>query len=108
MAGRVGWADAATIIPFTLYEHTGKKQILVDQFESMKMWVDFVGTQVSSKSKLGGLWKANSFHFGDWLALDGKKGSNVGGTELTFICSCYYYYSLHIFVNTIEVLKKMD
>lgn len=115
MAGRVGWADAATIIPYKLYEHTGKKQILKDQLESMKMWVDFVGKKVhqSKESELkneddkdyGGLWKADSFHFGDWLALDGQKDSNSGGTELTFICSCHYYYSLKIFVETLSILK---
>lgn len=120
MAGRVGWADAATVIPFKLYEHTGKKQILIDQFESMKMWVDYVGNQVFSSKKpehasksfekddknYGGIWKAESFHFGDWLALDGKKGTNFGGTELTFICSCFYFYSLRIFVDTINILKE--
>ncbi|KAK8884264.1 hypothetical protein M9Y10_043372 [Tritrichomonas musculus] len=114
MAGRVGWADAATIIPMTLYLHTGRKQVLRDQFESMKMWVDFVGQKVFSLKKsnnsmddrnYGGLWKADSFHFGDWLALDGKVGTNVGGTELTYICSCYYYYSLKIFTETIEILN---
>ncbi|OHT05571.1 alpha-L-rhamnosidase [Tritrichomonas foetus] len=102
MAGRVGWADAATVIPFKVYEHTGRKQILEDQYESMKMWVDFVMGQLSSD----GLWEAKTFHFGDWLALDGEKDGNVGGTELSFICSCYFSYSLQNFINVSKVLNK--
>lgn len=37
-----GWADAAVLIPYYMYQLTGNTKILRDQYESMKKWCDFV------------------------------------------------------------------
>ena len=36
------WADAAVIIPWTLYLVYGDKEILLEQYESMKRWIRFM------------------------------------------------------------------
>ena len=38
--GRAGWADAATIVPWAVYESTGSDEALVQQLDSMRRWVD--------------------------------------------------------------------
>lgn len=106
-SGACGWADAATIIPWNMYVFTGNKQILYDQFDSMKAWVDYV-----KKKSHNGLWKAENNYFGDWLALDGPNyrqlnpQGTIGGTELDFICAAYYYRSTTILSKTARVLGK--
>lgn len=37
-----GWADAAVLIPWYMYQMTGNTRILADQYESMKKWCDYV------------------------------------------------------------------
>ncbi len=37
-----GWGDAATIVPVTLYERTGDRELLERQLPSMRAWVDHI------------------------------------------------------------------
>lgn len=42
------WADAATIIPWNVYLHSGDADILRHQYDSMKGWVDYMKRQGGS------------------------------------------------------------
>ena len=53
--------DAATIIPWELYNGYGDKKILETQYESMKAWVRFIEDNSENF-----LWK-KGFQLGDWL-----------------------------------------
>jgi alpha-L-rhamnosidase len=56
------WGDAAVVVPWVLYQRFGDVQILEDQFESMRAWVDLIERIAGP----GRLWEAG-FQFGDWL-----------------------------------------
>jgi alpha-L-rhamnosidase len=102
-AGSSAWGDAATIVPWNVYEIYGDRNILAQQFESMRAWVDFI---LKADESSGGkrLWTVG-FHFGDWLALDGSDpNSPMGGTPEDFIASAYYYYSARFVARTAAVL----
>ncbi|KAK8839328.1 hypothetical protein M9Y10_032263 [Tritrichomonas musculus] len=104
--GMIGWSDAATIIPWNVYVMNGKKQILQDQYDGMKQWVD-----VMKKHIKDGLWDLTYNQFCDWCALDGPNNMfNMhhvyGGTENTFICTTFYYYSLSLTAKAAKVLGK--
>ena len=100
------WGEAATVIPWNVYLHSGDKRILENQFESMKAWVDYIWEADEAD---GGrrLWM-RGFHFGDWLALDNfaHPDSNFGGTDSFFIASAYYYYSASLVTKAAHVLGK--
>jgi alpha-L-rhamnosidase len=56
------WGDAATVVPWTLYQRYGDTGVLADQFDSMRAWVD-------RQAELAGedrVW-SGGFQFGDWL-----------------------------------------
>ncbi|MDN5918319.1 MAG: family 78 glycoside hydrolase catalytic domain, partial [Pseudonocardia sp.] len=56
------WGDAATVVPWTLYERYGDTRVLAEQLPSMRAWVD-------RQTALAGddlLW-SGGFQFGDWL-----------------------------------------
>ncbi|WP_324012472.1 family 78 glycoside hydrolase catalytic domain [Microbacterium sp. JZ37] len=57
-----GWADAATVVPWTLYQAYGDIGVLETQFESMAAWVD----EVTAAAGPDRIWSAG-FQFGDWL-----------------------------------------
>lgn len=91
--GSCAWADAATVIPWTLYQFYGDKALLEEMYPSMKAWADWIRKQ--DVERCGGkyLWTCG-FHFADWLSLDNPdKSSCFGGTENAYVASAYYYYS---------------
>ena len=106
-AGSSGWGDAATIIPWTLWEHYGDPRILKQQYQSMKDWVNFMVQQVEAQNSESLLWDSG-FHFGDWLALDNEPNikSFKGRTEDKFIASIYFHYSATIVGKAAEILES--
>lgn len=92
-AGAAAWSDAATIIPWTLWQVYGDKEMLAEQFPMMKQWVDYIHARVSDN----GLWQTG-FQYGDWLALDIESGSTdrTGGTDKYLVANAYYAYSTRI------------
>src|SRR4051794_27183574 len=57
-----GWGDAATIVPWVVYERTGDAAVLARQFPSMRGWVD----KIAALAGPDRLW-TGGFQFGDWL-----------------------------------------
>ena len=99
-----GWADAATIIPWNMYLAYGDKEILEDQYNSMKAWVGYMVD--SSKNYL---WNTG-FHFGDWLfyrPFDDNDGRSAV-TDKYMIAQCFFANSVQIMINTAKVLGKND
>jgi len=105
--GSAAWGDAATVIPWTLYVNYGDKELLRSQFQTMKGWVDYIkGIDEASGGRR--LW-TEGFHFGDWLALDGKDPkSPFGGTDEYYIASAYYCYSAQLVAKAAEVLGENE
>jgi alpha-L-rhamnosidase len=56
------WGDAATIVPWALYQRTGDRQVLERQWPSMRAWVD----RLADLAGPDRLW-SGGFQFGDWL-----------------------------------------
>ena len=101
------WGDAATVIPWNVYLHTGDRGILLRQYESMKGWVDYMKRE-DDKDGAKRLWLTGT-HYGDWLALDGNvPGGVFGATDPNFIASAYYYYSTKIVAKTARILEKEE
>lgn len=96
------WADAAVIIPWNMYLMYGDKDVLRQQYDSMKGWIDFMTTH--SKDYM---WTF-MMQLGDWVALDAEEGSYFGATPTDLICNAYYAYSTDLFVKTAESLGKEE
>lgn len=97
------WADAVTIIPWTVYEFYGDKDILERSFPMMERYVDNL---IAEDNRRGGNRLYNyGFHLGDWLSQDGIVSSALkAGTNEYFVASCYYYQSVLITSKTASVL----
>ena len=97
--GSAAWSDAATVCPWELYLAYGDPQILKDQFESMKKWVDYITLTTTTQNLPTG-----GEHYGDWLGLDAPSGSYKGSTREEFIASVFYAYSTELVIRTGKVL----
>ena len=82
-------------MPWTLYQVYGDKQILAQQYESMKTWVDYITRQCGEN----GLWQTG-FQYGDWLGLDSEscalQDERKGATDDYFAANVCYLWSLDI------------
>lgn len=94
------WSDAATVIPWTVYQVFGDKRVLEDQYESMKGYVDYITAHCGEN----GLWQTG-FQYGDWLALDKEESADrTGATDKYLVANAYYAHSADIVSRAAEVL----
>ncbi|MFD1630150.1 glycoside hydrolase family 78 protein [Pseudopedobacter beijingensis] len=96
---RAGWADAITIVPWTLYLTYGDKRILSEQYGAMKAYVESVRKVTNND-----LWDTG-LTFGDWLGFKAEEGQkNPKVTHKNIITQAYYANSIEILANTAMVL----
>ncbi|WP_316832977.1 glycoside hydrolase family 78 protein [Pedobacter aquatilis] len=99
--GSSGWADVATVIPWTMHEVYGDKQILIKQYASMKAWVDYM-----DKSSKDNLFQ-KGFQFGDWLSYKNTDlVDSSAHTDVHLVSQCFYGYSTSIMAKTAKLLDK--
>ena len=103
--GATGWADAAVIIPWTIYQAYGDKSILETQYNSMKAWVEYMRNHSGENH----LFNYGS-HFGDWLAFATTQSDYPGATtDKDLIEEAYFARSTQLLQKIATVLgKKQD
>ncbi len=110
------WHDAATIVPWILWQTYGDRRVLEEQYDSMRRSVAYTRRLAGED---GLLLAENSSQFGDWVALDAPKGpfrkapegimypsmdEKAGGTDPYLIGNVYYLYSIDIMRKTAGIL----
>lgn len=81
----VGWGDAATLVPWTLYATYGDLGVLGCQYASMRAWVDYGVSRLDTD----GVWSGD-FHLGDWLDPGAPPDKpHQATTDRDFIASAY-------------------
>jgi alpha-L-rhamnosidase len=90
-AGNLGWGDACTIVPWTVYQFCGDSRIIEDNYSAMTAWLRY--TRRSAREGLCGLET-----YGDWVALvDSPKAP---------IADAYYYYSHRLMAEMAAIIGR--
>ena len=98
--GSAAWADAAVIIPWTVYLCYGDTRILERQYESMARWIEW------QRSHSPGLINRN-WGFGDWLAIDiAENNPGRAPTPRDLIATAYFARTAAIMADTAAVLGR--
>jgi alpha-L-rhamnosidase len=99
-----GWADVATIVPWNMYLNYGDRQLLEQQYGSMKAYVESI-----RKTAVNDLWNSG-FHYGDWLFYrpDDDVLGRAAVTDCYLIAQCFYTNSVQLLINAANVLGKRD
>lgn len=116
-----GWGDAAVIVPWSMYEITGNKEILEQQFECMRKWCDYIIHKAAKgKPKDSSLpeevekylWNTG-YHYGEWLipsqnksGLDTKNLGKIMAKSACYTAPIFGWYSVSTFAKICEVLGK--
>lgn len=94
-----GWGDAVVICPWVVWQMYGDKQLLAEQYPSMKAWVQYIYQTGSDPW----LWDTG-FQFGDWLALDAEPDSYFGATPVYLVATAFYAWSTKLLGQAARVL----
>ncbi len=98
------WADAATVVPWTLYQSSGDLEVLRRQFDSMVAWVDEASTAAGPNH----LWD-RGFQFGDWLDPAAPAGSPEAAlTYPEIVATAYLARSARIVADTADLLGRAE
>ena len=102
--GHTGWADAAIVVPWTVYLNYGDKRVLEIQYESMKAWIGYMRDRAGENY----LWQGD-WHFGDWLSFDASSPAYMGAyTETDLIASAYFAYSSALMSKIAGILGNSE
>ena len=96
------WADVVVMNPWNLYLMYGDKEILFNQYESMKKWIEFMKNHAEDD-----IWNYK-LQFGDWVALDAREGSFFGATPNDLTCTAFYANSTMLFAKIANILEKYE
>jgi alpha-L-rhamnosidase len=103
-AAAAGWADAALVVPWTVYQAFGDKRILEEQYSSMKAWVEYMRRAAGDRY----IW-SSGFTFGDWLSFATTNADYPGATtDKDLIQTAYFAHSTELLARTAEVLGKQE
>jgi alpha-L-rhamnosidase len=98
------WGDAATIVPWTMYERFGDTAVLDRQFESMRAWVDFVRAKAGERL----LWP-EEFQLGDWLDPDAPPDQPWRAkTDAVLVATAYFARSAQIVSRAAHVTGRAE
>lgn len=100
--GSSAWGDVAVVLPWVIYQETGDISIILQQYKSMKAWVDFVAKNAESEKEIFDM------QFGDWVALDAEDGSYYGATPVRLTCFAYRAYVTRLFAKMAEAVGKTE
>lgn len=103
-APATGWADAITIIPWSLYEIYGDEQVLRESYPAMKKWIDYM-----MKNSKDGLWFGEK-HFGDWLSYnpDDDRDGEAAVTEKDLLAQIHFIHSINLLCKAAIILHYED
>jgi len=95
--GRAGWADAASIVPLSVYEHFGDTGILKQQLSSMRRWTDALNNR-----RNGADFLPTEFQFSDWCDPDAPSDRPwEAKVSSDFVANAF-------FANTLDIMIKVE
>ena len=115
--GSAGWADAAVIVPYTLYKMFGNKTVLEEQYDSMCRWILFVEKRARDHSQRAEFAENpyhdyivdTGYHFGEWLEpghdMDEDHKKNLVEADAE-VATAYFAYSTTLLAKIADVLGR--
>ena len=94
--GQGGWAEAGLIVPYNVYLMTGDKEVMRDNYTSMKKHMNWCATRTGD----GYLYNGADTKYGDWLA--------YLATDKRYTSVCYYAYAAQLMRDMAQALSENE
>ena len=92
------WGSAAIILPWYNYRWYGDKQTLIDAYNMMKRYVEYLRNKSMDNILSHGL--------GDWFDIGPKKSGFAQMTKMGITATATFYYDLTIMIEVAKLLNK--
>ena len=114
--GRLGWADAGVIVPWTSWKMTGDKSIVEKNWDAMVKFVDFQQKTKYRTAKAAD----NNFQWGDWVSFEKYESCSGRGwgpdkkllpetaVYWDYLAGCYWYWNATRMAEMARILGKED
>lgn len=113
------WGSACVIVPYAMYQNSGDRSILKDNYAMMKRWLDFCEKK-AKKSRLQNLFSRNPYknyiidtgiHYGEWLEVGIPMEQSM--KEIIFhgapdIDTAYFAYICRLMTYIAKILDMPD
>ena len=101
-AGTAGWADAAVVVPWTIYRAYADRGLLERQYPSMRAWVEFTRRRAGPDLVVRPGWQ-----YGDWLAFHSDDAAYPGATTGTdLIATAYLAHAADLLARSAAALGR--
>lgn len=95
------WGSASVILPFMYYEYYGDNSLIVEYYDVMKRYVDYLSTTSSNHILSHGL--------GDWCDYNVDQPYGVSqNTPIPLSASAHYYMAIDYMVKAAQMLNKSE
>ena len=102
--GRAGWADAATIVPWAVYEAYGDVTVVRDQYPSMRGWIESLLGRCGPDGLL-----PDAFQFGDWLDPTAPPDRPwQARTDPTYLANAFFAHSARLTARAASLIGASD
>ena len=100
--GRAGWGDAATIVPWAVYESYGDVTVVRDQYPSMRGWIESLLGRCGTDGLL-----PDGFQFGDWLDPTAPPDRPwEARTDPTFLANAFFAHSARLTARAASLIGE--
>lgn len=119
VTGVAGWSDVIVWLPYDMYQMTGNRLVLRDNFEAMEAWCEYIirtaeekrGDQNIPYEQDRYLWNTG-FHFGEWLvpSRPDNTGEQYGICKESsfYIAPFFGYMTIRKMSEICRVLEKTE
>ncbi|MFT3751530.1 MAG: glycoside hydrolase family 78 protein [Paludibacter sp.] len=90
------WGSSILIMPWMYYEFYGDSSLIVNNYQPMRRWVDYLTSRANDY--------ALSFGLGDWYDYGNFKAGFSRNTPVPFVATAYYFYALKYLVKSAEMV----
>ena len=98
------WGDAATVVPMVLVDRFADRQVLAEQYPSMRAWVEVLLGLAGDRM----LWEGG-FQFGDWLDPDAAPDRpDQAKVHPDIVASAHLFRSARLVAEAAELLGHQD
>ena len=108
-----GWGDAAILVPYAMYQRTGDRRILADNYEMMQRWYLFLlgrAQQTTPEQQDGEYAKytvLNGMDYGEWCE-PGITPMQAMMNPRKSVGTAYLAYSGHLLASIAEILSRTE
>ena len=95
------WGSSILIMPWMYYEFYGDSSLIMNNYQPMRRWVDYMTSRANDH--------VLSFGLGDWYDYGNYKAGFARNTPVPFVATTYYFYALKYLTKSAEMVgNKYD